>query len=554
MTPKGGIRPHNRFSIKATRSEVLFVDYIAEHLNVNGRAGVIVPEGIIFQSQNAYKKLRKMLVENYLWCVVSLPAGCFNPYSGVKTSILFLDKSFAKRTDEILFVKVENDGFDLGAQRRPIEKNDLPEALTVISRCHSGLDPESRVFPDSQVKPGNDKSPLAHSVPRKRILESSDCNLSGDRYRDNGLRVSTKWPMVRLGDKNYFQIESGGTPDSENPEYWDGNICWATLIDLPQDDLITELADTQRRITEKGLKNSSAVVLPPRSVLVSSRATIGRIAVTRVATATNQGFKNIVIKDFSEANERYVAYSVIQLVPEMLLMASGGTFKEISRTNFSNLKIPLPPLEVQKKIVAELDGYQKIIEGAKQIISNYKPIIRIDPEWPMVELGQTCKNLDGKRIPIEKGQRKSGKYPYYGASGIVDYVDEYIFDGDYLLLSEDGANLLARTTPIAFSVSGKVWVNNHAHVLQFDDSATQHFAEVYVNSMDIKDFVTGAAQPKLSQANMNRIPIPLPPLDVQRRVVGEIDAERELVEANHKLIKIYEQKIQTKLAEIWGEK
>jgi restriction endonuclease S subunit len=218
-----------------------------------------------------------------------------------------------------------------------------------------------------------------------------------------------------------------------------------------------------------------------------------------------------------------------------------------------NYEIPLPPLEVQEKIVEELDGYQKIIEGAKQIIANYKPTIRINPQWPMVELGKICKNLDGKRVPIEKGQRKSGKYPYYGASGIVDYVDEYIFDGDYLLLSEDGANLLARTTPIAFSVSGKVWVNNHAHVLQFDDSATQHFVEVYVNGIDIKDFVTGAAQPKLSQANMNRIPVPLPPLNVQGRVMKEIEAERQLVEANRKLIEIFERKIQAKLAEIWGE-
>ena len=114
MTPKGGIRPHNRFSIQAKRSEVLFVDYIAEHLNPGGRAGVIVPEGIIFQGQNAYKALRKMLVENYLWAVVSLPAGVFNPYSGVKTSILLLDRNLAKRTEEVLFVKVENDGFDLG--------------------------------------------------------------------------------------------------------------------------------------------------------------------------------------------------------------------------------------------------------------------------------------------------------------------------------------------------------------------------------------------------------------------------------------------------------
>jgi type I restriction enzyme M protein len=125
MTPKGGIRPHNRFSIKAKRSEVLFVDYIAEHLNPNGRAGVIVPEGVIFQNQTTYNKLRRMLVENYLWAVVSLPAGVFNPYSGVKTSVLLLDRNLGRHTDEVLFVKIANDGFDLGAQRRPIEKNCL---------------------------------------------------------------------------------------------------------------------------------------------------------------------------------------------------------------------------------------------------------------------------------------------------------------------------------------------------------------------------------------------------------------------------------------------
>ncbi len=129
MSPKGGIRPHKRFSIQANRSEVLFVDYIVEHLSINGRAGVIVPEGIIFQSGNAYKALRKMLVEKYIWAVVSLPSGVFQPYSGVKTSILLMDKTLAKKADSVLFVKVENDGFDLGAQRRIIEKNDLPHTL-----------------------------------------------------------------------------------------------------------------------------------------------------------------------------------------------------------------------------------------------------------------------------------------------------------------------------------------------------------------------------------------------------------------------------------------
>ena len=132
MSPKGGIKPHNRFSVQSKRSEVLFVDYMAEHLTPSGRAGIIVPEGIIFQSQTAYTQLRKMLVEDYLVAVVSLPAGVFNPYSGVKTSILILDKSLAKKTDTIGFFKVENDGFGLGAQRREIDKNDLPQAHAEI--------------------------------------------------------------------------------------------------------------------------------------------------------------------------------------------------------------------------------------------------------------------------------------------------------------------------------------------------------------------------------------------------------------------------------------
>jgi len=170
MTPKGGIRPHRRFQVQANRSEVLFVDYIAEHLTINGKAGVIVPEGIIFQSARAYKELRKNLVENWgLYAVVSLPAGVFQPYSGVKTSILLLDRAIAKRTDEILFVKVENDGFDLGAQRRRIDKNDLPDAYDILKRWQKGEKAESK---------------LALWVKKEKIAENGEYNLTVDRYRE----------------------------------------------------------------------------------------------------------------------------------------------------------------------------------------------------------------------------------------------------------------------------------------------------------------------------------------------------------------------------------
>jgi type I restriction-modification system DNA methylase subunit len=167
MSPKGGIRPHSRFTIKAKRSEVLFVDYIAEHLNVHGKAGVIVPEGIIFQSQNAYKNLRRMLIdEGYLYAVISMPAGVFQPYSGVKTSILLMDKTLAKKAGEILFIKVSNDGFDLGAQRMPIDKNDLPQALEIVKAWKQAIS-EGNGFELNE-----DEKTIACIVSKKKIAES----------------------------------------------------------------------------------------------------------------------------------------------------------------------------------------------------------------------------------------------------------------------------------------------------------------------------------------------------------------------------------------------
>ena len=211
MSPKGGIRPHNRFSIQSKRSEVLFVDYMAEHLNPAGRAGIIVPEGIIFQSQNAHKRLRKMLLETCLVAVVSLPAGVFKPYSGVKTSILILDKSLARRTDSVAFFKVENDGFDLGDQRRPIEANDLPRTARAIReyldaiRSAEGAElreersayvagPGEHGMTDLQILT---ERGAALSAAKAKITADGECNLSGERYKDNPEKV-TEYPYVAI--------------------------------------------------------------------------------------------------------------------------------------------------------------------------------------------------------------------------------------------------------------------------------------------------------------------------------------------------------------------
>ena len=144
-------------------------------------------------------------------------------------------------------------------------------------------------------------------------------------------------------------------------------------------------------------------------------------------------------------------------------------------------------------------------------------------EWKEEKLGDICENLDNLRVPITKKDRVEGGVPYYGASGIVDYVKDFIFDEDLLLVSEDGANLLARTYPIAFSVTGKTWVNNHAHALKFNEPVTQKFVEYYLNSISLKDFISGMAQPKLNQKSLNSIPVSIPAISEQKRIVALLD-------------------------------
>ena len=226
--------------------------------------------------------------------------------------------------------------------------------------------------------------------------------------------------------------------------------------------------------------------------------------------------------------------------------AKGTKVIDVSATDMAKIQIPIPSLETQQKIVKILDKFTELeytleaelalrkrqyqyyrdflldfdnrIGGG--IADGYKGRLK-DVVWKT--LGEVCENLDSMRKPITSNFRKAGNIPYYGASGIVDYVEDFILDGDYLLVSEDGANLLARKTPIAFSVSGKFWVNNHAHILKFRTYAERRFIEFYLNNIDISMYISGAAQPKLNKQNLNKIRIPIPPLPEQEKIVAILD-------------------------------
>ena len=241
-----------------------------------------------------------------------------------------------------------------------------------------------------------------------------------------------------------------------------------------------------------------------------------------------QGADGLKILKPKEDNAKYIYYAFQNFyVKELNYKRHWSSAKETL--------IPLPPPTVQTKIVRILDALtaltseltselilrQKQYEYYREKLLSEEELGKVGFEWKTLD--QISENLDSKRKPITSGLRTSGKIPYYGASGIVDYVEDYIFDGDFLLISEDGANLLARNTPIAFSASGKIWVNNHAHILKFETYEERRFIEFYLNKIDLTPYISGAAQPKLNKKNLNSIKFPIPSIPEQQRIVSILD-------------------------------
>ena len=549
MTPKGGIRPHSRFRMAAKRAEVLFVDYMASHLNEHGRAGIIVPEGIIFQSQNAYRQLRRILLDESLVAVISLPGGVFNPYSGVKTSILILDKVLAPKTDYVAFFKVGNDGYDLGAQRRPISQDDLPGVTDEVNEYLRRLRVGETV---------DEYQPTRGSiVARSKIAADGEYNLSGERYKTRAESAS-QHPTVKLEVPGLFAIVSGGTPKSDETEYWDGGVPWITLVDLPAENFISEITTTERTITDAGLAHSAAKIIPANSVVVSSRATIGRVGINRIPLATNQGFKNIVIEDTDRAMAEYVALAVTRLVPEMQAQASGATYKEITKTKFAELEIPLPPLEVQRELVAEIESYQRVMDGARAVVDNWRPQFVVSTEWPTIALGDVCTLIAGQHIDKDDYNTNALGIGYLtGPSDFGDVFPELekwtttpkvIAEEGDILITVKGSGLGKVNLLSAFRAA----IGRQLMAIRATGAITEY---LYIQLMrmyyDIQALGVGAAIPGITKDDVLRLRLPLPPLTEQESIVATWKREMELVNGNRELVERMEQRIQDAIARVW---
>jgi len=174
-----------------------------------------------------------------------------------------------------------------------------------------------------------------------------------------------------------------------------------------------------------------------------------------------------------------------------------------------------------------------------------KPHVDLPVQWKEKSLGELTDNFDGQRIPVKGSERKPGIFPYYGASGIVDHVDKFIFDGEYLLIAEDGENLRTQKTPIAFLARGKFWVNNHAHIVTGNAQSDTRFLMYALNNADIHGYLTGSTMPKLTQGNLNRIPILAPPPHEQRAIAAVLGALDDKIELNRQMNATLESLLQT---------
>ncbi len=578
MSPKGGIKPHKRFTVQSNRSEVLFVDYMAEHLTPAGRAAIIVPEGIIFQSAGAYKQLRKYLVEqNYLWAVASLPAGVFNPYSGVKTSILFLDRTLAKKSEQVLFVKIEADGYDLGAQRRPVDRNDIPDALNVLADWQNAVRNTKAVDFSAQDRPYS-----ALLVAKARLAENDEYNLIGDRYRENTRSKQQKWPLVVLGDvceeiKSGFAYGHSVRDDTGVPHLRPMNITIAGNLSL--DDIKYIPADEKEQFA--GFLLNKGDVLFNNT---NSKELVGKTCL--IDKDLDCFFSNHMTRIRTKASLKpaYLAHVLHSLWREghfLNLCNKWVGQAAVNGKTLSTVQIPLPPLEIQRQLVEEIDSCQRIITGARQVVEAWKPNLELELEderksagvdaWDVVELGDVCSFVRGpfggslkKEIFVKEGYLVYEQY--HAINNDFEFgryfIDENkfqemkrfeVYSGD-ILISCSGTMGKVTIVPTSF----KKGIINQAllKLTPLVERIDVVFLKYALESQAIqeKHFSNQpgvAIQNVASVGALKQIELSLPPLEIQRVIVERIESERRAVDGNRALIAAYEAKIQKIIAQVW---
>ena len=338
--------------------------------------------------------------------------------------------------------------------------------------------------------------------------------------------IETQWELVKLGE--VVEVRNGGTPNTKNPDYWNGgDICWATLVDTKN----KYLYDTERKITQEGLNNSSAVLLPMNTVIFSSRATIGDVSIAKVPTATNQGYKNFICNP-DVLHYEYLYYVLKFYAKEIATLAVGMTYKEISSTNIKNYQIPLLPLEVQQQIVNECEAVDQETDQARQTVTSAKHQIEAKVQ-SVINAGYEMKNID-RVLTLEYGisltekERISGDFPVYGSNGVVGSHNEFLVKAPGIIVGRKGS-----AGEINWSDKSCTPIDTTFYVKLLDETATDlKFTYHMLKSLNLPSLKVGSGPGGINRNNVYGLQIPMPPLNVQQQLVVEVkQLESEITKA-----------------------
>ena len=518
FSPKGGITPHNRFSLKSKRAEILFIDYIDEHLKPNGRAGIIVPEGVIFRNISDFKMLRLKLIKNSLVGVISLPAGVFEPYSGVKTSILILDKKLSKSLDYIYFAKINNDGFSLTTNRYPINQNDIPEIKSRIINMDVSDETKLKKIKKDEIIEGNIRKHIVEISEDESIfkfktlgeiadIKSGNPAPQGNRFFDKG-----EFPFIRTADVG--KIKEG------------------------------EIYSTQDYLNAEGIKKlkkfSKGSILFPKSgasTLLNHRVIMGIDAYVSSHLAVIKG-QNKKVED------KFLFYLLKQIDTKNLV--PNPSYPSLNIEEISIIELPIPDLNTQNEIIDELDKYQKIIDGCKQIIKNYTPSIEINPTWDKIKLRDIIKLSSGRGLTQNKF--KKGNYNVFGGNGIVGKHNEFFLEKPTIVIGRVGAYCgeVHVTSP-------KSWVtDNGLYIKEKSESVEINYLYLTLISLKLNQYAKVGGQPSISQQDILNLNINLPNIETQKKISNEFISYQKFINTNKEIIVTHEDKIRKKIHSIWS--
>jgi type I restriction enzyme S subunit len=344
------------------------------------------------------------------------------------------------------------------------------------------------------------------------------------------------WVETSLGE--VAEVVGGGTPSTSISEYWDGDIVWLTPTEITSQDGKT-VSNSTRKISQLGFKNSGAQMLPRESVILTSRASVGYVALSGVELCTNQGFQSLIPKKSVLA--KFLMYWIQQNRTEFESRSAGSTFKEISKSNVKSIKISLPSLLEQKRIVDLISSVDSYIEALQNHLETTKKsrnavlhelLTMGGEDWVETRLIDVVEVLDRLRKPVNSSERQSrkGKVPYYGANGQTGWIDDFIFNEELVLLGEDAIDFADPNARKAYLINGPAWVNNHAHVLRAKpEKIFSFFLAEALNIVDYSQYVSFGTRSKLTQASMNGIKVLVPSLKTQNSIVEIISTMDEVI-------------------------